>query len=103
MLGGIQLEEFKGMEKMPQKAASAWVAVEGGITGAGYKPLLYVGSQVVKGVNHWFVAEQTLIFAQPERHIVKIAVNEFNQKIEGKDGEFETVYKIVPHSIEVIF
>ena len=103
MLGEIQLEEFKGLDKMPQKAASAWVALDGGITGAGYKPLLYVGSQVVKGVNHWFIAEQTLILAQPERHIVKIAVNEFNQKIEGKDGEFETVYKIVPHSIEVIF
>ena len=86
---------------MPQKAASAWVAIEGGIVGAGYKPLLYVGSQVVKGVNHWFIAEQTLILAQPERHIVKIAVNEFNQAKD--DGEFETVYKIVPHSIEVIF
>ena len=103
MLGGIQLEDFKGIDKMPQKAASAWVAVEGGIVGAGYKPLLYVGSQLVKGINHWFIAEQTLILAQPERHIVKIAVNEFNQKIEGKDGEFETIYKIVPHSIEVIF
>ncbi len=103
MLGGIQLEEFKGLTSMPQKAASAWVAIEGGIVGAGYKPLLYVGSQVVKGINHWFIAEQTLILAQPERHIVKIAVNEFNQKTEGKDSEFETLYKIVPHSIEVIF
>ncbi len=101
MLGGIQLEEQKGLTSMPQKAASAWVAIEGGIVGAGYKPLLYVGSQVVKGINHWFIAEQTLILAQPERHIVKIAVNEFNQKKD--DGEFETVYKIVPHSIEVIF
>lgn len=104
MLGGIQLEEFKGLTSMPQKAASAWIAVEGsGFTGAGYKPLLYVGSQLAKGINHWFIAEQTLILAQPERHIVKIAVNEFNQKIEGKDDEFETVYKIVPHSIELIF
>lgn len=102
MLGGIQLEEFKGLTSMPQKAASAWIAVEGsGFTGAGYKPLLYVGSQVAKGVNHWFIAEQTLILAQPERHIVKIAVNEFNEKKD--DGELETVYKIVPHSIEVIF
>lgn len=101
MLGGIQLEEFKGLTAMPQKAASAWVAIDGGIVGAGYKPLLYVGSQLVKGINHWFIAEQTLILAQPERHIVKIAVNEFNEKKD--DGEFETVYKIVPHSIEVIF
>ena len=92
LLGGITLAEYKGLTAMPQKAASAWIAVEGGIVGAGYKPLIYVGEQVVKGVNYWFIAEQTLILAEPERHIVKIAVNEFN-------GE----YKIVPHSIEVIF
>ena len=103
LLGGVTLEEFKGLEKMPQKAASAWVAVEGGFTGAGYKPLLYVGTQVTKGITHWFIAEQTLILANPERHIVKIAVNEFNKKVEDEDGEFETVYKIVPHSISVIF
>ena len=47
------------------------------------------------------IAEQTLIYKDVERHIVKLAVNEFNQPIE--DGEFETVYKIVPHSIEIIF
>lgn len=92
MFGGITFEEFKGLTSMPQKAASAWIAVEGGIVGAGYKPLIYVGEQLVKGTNHWFIAEQTLILEEPERHIVKIAVNEFN-------GE----YKIVPHSIEVIF
>lgn len=103
LLGGIQLEEFKGLDKMPQKAASAWVAVEGGYTGAGYKPLIYVGSQVTKGITHWFIAEQTLILATPERHIVKLAVNEFNKPIEGTDGEFETVYKLVPHSISIIF
>ena len=92
MLGGITIAEQIGLTKMPQKAASAWVAIEGGIVGAGYKPLVYVGTQVVKGVNHWFIAEQTLITAEPERHIVKLAVNEFNDE-----------YKIVPHSIEVLF
>lgn len=103
LLGGLQLEEFKGLDKMPQKAASAWVAIEGGIVGAGYKPLLYVGSQVAKGVTHWFIAEQTIIYKETERHIVKIAVNEFNNKVEGSENEFETEYKIVPHSIEIIF
>ena len=92
LLGGITFEDFKGLTTMPQKAASAWVAVDGSIVGADYKPLLYVGSQITKGVTYWFIAEQTLILAEPQRHIVKIAVNEFNGN-----------YKIVPHSIEVIF
>ena len=92
MFGSIEILEQKGLTTMPQEAASAWIAIEGGIVGAGYKPLIYVGAQVTKGTTYWFIAEQTLILAEPERHIVKIAVTEFN-------GE----YKIVPHSIEVIF
>ena len=92
MLGAIQFEDFEGLTSMPQKAASAWSALEtGGIVGASYKPLLYVGTQVVKGVNHWFIAEQTLVTNPPVRHIVAIAINEFNG-----------VYSIVPSSIETL-
>lgn len=90
MLGKIEFENFEGLTKMPQKAASAWSAV-GGIVGASYKPLVYVGTQQVKGVNHWFIAEQTLVTNPPVKHIVTIAINEFNG-----------VYAIVPQSIEVI-
>ena len=101
LLGGIEIAEQKGLSSMPQKAASAWIAVDGGIVGADYKPLLYVGEQITKGITYHFIALQTLILAEPERHIVKIAVNEFTQK--NANGELETVYKIVPHSIEVIY
>ena len=40
--------------------------------------MAYVGKQVVKGVNYVFLAEQTLILAEPVRHIVLIKINEFN-------------------------
>lgn len=91
-LGGITFEEFQGATDMPQKAASAWVALDGDMVGAGYKPLLYVGKQVVKGVNHWFIAEQTLMTATPERHIVKVAVNEFEGKFELVRDSIETIF-----------
>lgn len=90
MLGKIQFEEFEGLEKMPQRAASAWSALDG-ICGASYKPLLYVGSQPVKGTNHWFIAEQTLITATMDKNIVALAINEFN-------GAFT----LIPHSINKI-
>ncbi len=90
MLGEIKLAKFTSLTEMPQKAASAWAAVEE-LVGANYVPLLYVGTQQVRGTNHWFIAEQTFITALPERHLVKLAVNEFN-------GSFA----VVPHSIEVI-
>lgn len=93
MLGQIELQILTDLTKPPQRVASAMSAVETAeITGASYKPLLYCGEQVVRGLNHWFIAEQTLITAPPERHLVKLAVNEFN-------GE----YTLVNKSIERIF
>lgn len=104
LLGGIRLADNFSATKMPQGAASAWVALDGlEFTGAGYKPLLYVGNQPVNGVNYWFIAEQTIYYSEVERHVVKLAVREFKQKIDGKDDEFETVYKLVPHSITILF
>lgn len=90
MFGKIEFEEFEGLTKMPQKAASAWSAVDG-IVGASYKPLLYIGEQVARGTNYWFICEQTLVTATPAKHIVTLAINEFNG-----------TYMIVPGSIEVI-
>ena len=76
MFGKIEFEEFKGLTEMPQKAASAWGAVDG-IVGASYKPLLFIGEQVARGTT--------------TKHIVTIAINEFGG-----------IYTIVPSSIEVI-
>lgn len=90
-LGAIQLENFTGLTSMPQKAVSAWSAVEN-LVGATYKPLLYVGKQLVRGTNHCFIAEQTLVTANPTRRIVKLKINEFNG-----------VFEVVAQSIEDIF
>ena len=76
--GAIEVLEQQGLTKMPQEAASAWSAFDGTMTGAGYKPIAYIGKQLVKGVNYVFLAEQTLITANPERHIVVVTINEFN-------------------------
>lgn len=90
MFGKIELENFVGLSSMPQKAASAW-SILSDLVGASYKPLLYCGKQVVKGTNHYFIAELTLAIARPERHIVLLAINEYGGK-----------YELVKESIEVI-
>ena len=89
MFGKIELEEFKGLTEMPQKAASAWSALENtdaqiNWTGTSFKPLLYCGKQVVKGVNHWFIAEMKQLNVGADRHLVLLAINEF-------DGEYTPV------------
>lgn len=92
ILGALEFEIHDCTNgQMPQKYASAWTAVEG-IVGASYKPLMTVAKQQSKGTNYWFIAEQTLITATPEKHIVTIAINEF-------DGN----YTIVNGSIVRIF
>ena len=99
MTGAIEFNIITDMTKLPQKVASAASAIETAeLTGASYKPLMYVGTQAhdgtraIRGVNHWFICEQTLVTARPEKHIVKLAVNEFQ-------GKFE----LVGNKIEVIF
>ena len=81
IFGGINVVEQQELTKMPQEAATAWDAVEE-LVGAKYKPVAYVGDQVVKGVNHVFIAEQTLMTSTPERRIVTIKVNVFEGKAE---------------------
>lgn len=83
MFGKINILDQNEMTTFPQKAASAWTVMSD-ITGASYKPFAYVGTQLVKGVNHFFLAEQTIITRQPERHITLVNINEF-------DGNFKLV------------
>ena len=75
LLGGWDLSALKSCA-LPQKAASAFAAVTGGLVGAEYMPVLYVGSQQVNGTNHCIIAVQTLITANPEKRLVKMIINE---------------------------
>ena len=81
MFGSIEVLEQREMTAFPQKAASAWSAMNG-LVGASYKPMAYVGTQVVKGINHIFIAQQTSATANGERHIVTVTINEFDGKFE---------------------
>ena len=80
-MGNIEVLEQREMTAFPQKAASAW-SVMNGLVGASYKPMAYVGTQVVKGINHIFIAQQTSATANGERHIVTVTINEFDGKFE---------------------
>ena len=75
ILGGWDLSALKACN-LPQKAASAFSAVTGGLVGAEYMPVLYVGSQQVHGTNHCIIAVQTIITANPEKRLVKMVINE---------------------------
>lgn len=71
-MGAIKLESFTGC-RLPQKAATAWTAVSG-LIDVSYKPLIYIGEQIVDGVNYHFIAERTLLTNPRVRHVVKFAI-----------------------------
>lgn len=90
--GAIEYDVITDMTQLPQKIASAASVIENaGLVGASYKPIIYFGAQITRGVNYCFFAEQTLITNPPKKNIVKMKVNEFQ-------GEFA----IVKDSIKVI-
>ena len=103
LLGGWKIASFNGVKcNFEQGAASAWAAFDGsGFTGASYRSLLYCGEQNANGTNHAFIAEQTFITAEPERHVVKLIINEYT-KTNTETGKIEKEYKLVPQSIEQI-
>lgn len=82
MFGGIEYADFSNVKQdLPEKVASANSAIESNdLVGASYKPILFIGAQVVKGVNYWFLAEQTLVLSRPIKKLVLVAVNEFGGK-----------------------
>ena len=92
ILGAIEFEIYdctKGT--MPQKYQSAWSAIEG-IVGASYTPCMTVGKQQAKGTNYWFIAEQTLITKTPEKHIVTLAINEFDGNYTLVNGSIVRIF-----------
>ena len=83
-VGGWTLDDFKG-GNLPQKVQTAFSAVTSDLLGVQYVPLLYIGSQVVNGVNYCLIAQQSLVLSEPRKHIVKMIINE------SSDGTYKLV------------
>lgn len=82
LFGGIQVVEQPISTGMPQKAQTAWDSAFGELVGAEYAPISFVGSQMVNGINYWYLAQQRLITADPVYHIVKVCITEFAGRYE---------------------
>lgn len=82
MFGKINLVNFSGVTEMPQEVATAWHDAFADYVGVSYKPLLYLGEQVVRGVNYYFVAEQTFMTNPPFRRVVLLAINANDNDVE---------------------
>ena len=92
MFGHLKLENFRGLTSMPQKAASAWSAVfSEQLVGASFKPLLFLGEQVVHGMNYYFIAEETLVVRGDCRRVVKLVIHQLGDEYTLLEGSIETI------------
>ena len=78
-------------EELPAEVQDAFDAAVGQLVGVNYKPLMYMGKQVVKGVNYYVLASATPIYPNATGRPVIISINEFESKytlnsIEGVDS-----------------
>lgn len=73
--GGWTLVPMEGCN-LPQEVATGFCEVAGAMVGAEYLPVLYVGTQVVHGVNHMIICRQTLAAQGAPEHLVKMVLNQ---------------------------
>jgi hypothetical protein len=64
------------IDAMPQKVATAVGELADQLIGAEYKPIAYLGSQVVNGTNHAVLAEQTILTGKDTKNVVVLIFNE---------------------------
>ena len=94
ILGGITLGGEVGgytlinepANRLPQDLATGFAEASEGFVGSSFNPLFIVGKQLVNGVNYFLIAEQTLVTAKPEKHIVGLIVNIPPAGVDGGDG-----------------
>ena len=73
--GGWELAEMQSCS-LPEKVASGFSAVSQSLVGATYVPVLYVGTQVVHGVNHMLICKQIWAAAGAPEQLVKMVLNQ---------------------------
>lgn len=61
--------------ELPNEVETVFNAVMKQIAGAEYEPLIYCGSQVVKGINYMIICKQTLVTKDKDVHVVKVVLN----------------------------
>ena len=73
--GGWELAEMQSCS-MPEKVASGFSEVTNALVGARYVPVLYVGTQVVHGMNHMIICKQTLAVQGATEHLVNMVLSQ---------------------------
>jgi len=74
LLGGWVIDENMNKCKLPAEVKSAFNEAMTGFTGAAYTPVLYVGCQVVAGMNYMLICKQRLVVPEKVEGVVQMTI-----------------------------
>lgn len=72
--GGYELAPMTPCD-LPEEVATGYAEVMNSLVGADRTPVLYVGKQVVAGINHMIICKQTIVAPDAPEHLVKVVIN----------------------------
>ncbi len=82
---GAKIERIIESEELSPEVQAAFTAAEKSIIGASYKPVMYIGKQIVRGENHYIVCETKGIYpgAQPQATVFIVNIFEGKPSVVG--------------------
>ena len=105
LLGGWTFK-LERADKLPQELASAFTALYGTKLGGAYKPLYYVGTQVVNGTNHMLIVERTMLVSGGKEVkdfavvVINIPAGDFKAEAATKVSETDAADFVIRDDIE---
>ena len=79
MVGNWNMNEAMEVCTMPEEVQAVFDKWH--ILGVKYEPVLYAGSQVVKGINYMFICKTTLITPEATEGLAHVILNDFQGEI----------------------
>ena len=77
---GAKIDRIIESEELAPEIQTAFATVEKSLCGVSYKPIMYIGRQIVRGENHYIVCEAKTIYPGAQPRAVILGINIFEGK-----------------------
>ena len=77
---GAKIVKVIETEKLAEDVEIAFAEVTKSLVGVSYKPVMYIGKQIVRGENHFIVCESKVIYPNAQPQAVILGINIFEGK-----------------------
>ena len=78
---GATIVEIIEEASLPPEIKYIFDASVGQLMGVNYKPIVYVGKQIVRGINYYFICEAKRVYPNSKPYPVMLVVNKFQDQM----------------------